>query len=716
MIKRITVYFILLIANISICNGQQLDSLKKDLINAEGHQRIEILHQLILSVWLNYPDQGLLYGKESLELSKSLNDSINISKSLRLLGGVKYYQGDYDASLDLNVQALDIAELIQDSLLITRGFNNIGLLYYDLGSYQTALEFLLRAKNIKERNPKAYRLSTTLNNIGLVHVRILNFDIARKYFFEALTAAQSRNNDNQIVYSQNNIGITYLREKNYVLAKHYFEKSLKLANEIGNINWGAVSLRGIGEVLEHQEQYDSAIYYYQKSLDASKSIDDKKGMAEVYYLFSKVENLKGNNQKAIGYLEKGQAIAKLIEQRQQLLDNLQLYIKIYRRVNNKDKTIEYQKAYIRLQDSLFQDVVGRNLNLVPVKIEDEKERLKIPLQQAEIRRKDFTNTVLFMILLFATPLIMVLIIFIQKNVSKNKKLIGYNLEILSQKGKIETQKEVLEDSNLELEKAKHLISEQKNELEILNVGLSQTVDIRTSELKDVNEELRVTNLELDNLIYKSSHDIRGPLLRLIGVCNIALMEIDDKKAIEYFKMIDKASKRLNNTIDKLKIITELNVKEIVSEPIDLLSIIDYNLEKNKYIEGLENVIIVNKIEDDLNFYSDPSVVDIIIFNMIQNAVQLVKGLKIDSIKLLVSIKKENNFLVMTFEIENIDLEINQNDVFYKNIFNDSDENQMLSIGLYTVKECVQRLGGEFLLLGDIIQATRFIINLPLHIK
>lgn len=699
MAKKIVIYFAFLTVSMNICYGQATDSLKQVLNNTEGNKRIEILHQLILSVWLNYPEQGMQYGQEALELSKNLNDSTNISKSLRLLAGVRYYKGDYDKSLDLNFQALEIAELIQDSVLINNGFNNIGLLYYNLGSYQSALEFLLRAKAMKERNNEVYGLSTTLNNIGLIYERILNYEMARKYFFEALSISQTQKNNNQIVYSQNNIGITFLREKNFAVAKQYFVKSLKLANRIGNINWGAVSLRGLGEVLVNSQQYDSAIFYYQKSLDASKIIDDKKGMAEVYYLFSKVEYLKGNSQQAIGYLEMGNDYAKKIELRQQLLNNLLLYIKIYRGVNNSKKVIEYQEAYVRLKDSLFQDVVTRNLNLVPIKIKEEEERLKVPMQQAEIRRKDITNNVLLMILIIATPLILVLIILIRKNISKNSKLTIYNKEVLSQKE--------------ELENAKHLISEQKNELEIHNIDLSQKVDKRTSQLKDVNEELRVTYQELDNLIYKSAHDIRGPLLRLKGICNLALMEIDDKKAIEYFKMADKATKRLNNTVDKLKIITELNVKDVVLEPVDFLSIIDQNLEQNQYIEGLENIAVETNIQDGLIFNSDPSVIDLIIFNMVQNAVQLVKGLKIESKKLIVGIKEESDCLVMTFDIENIDFELDQNNDFYQKISKDTEENHVISIGLYTVKQCVQKLGGELFLLGDIIQATRFTIHLPI---
>lgn len=715
MIKNI---FILLITAITIgsVTAQDSDSLKQELNKLEGYNRIPVLHELILSVWLNYPDQGMLYGYEALEISKAHNDSTNISKSLRLLAGVHYYKGDYDASLDFNLQALEIGQLLKDSVLINNGYNNIGLLYYNLGSYQSALEFLLRALDIKEKLGEKYGLPTTLNNIGLVYEKVLNFNMARKYFFEALSLSKSENRQDQIVYSQNNIGTTYLRQGNEVAAKQYFERSLKLAETIGNINWGAASCRGLGQVLEKNGNYDSSKYYYQKSLEASKSIDDKQGMAEVYYLFSKLANRQNDNLKALEYLDKGHNISNKLGIRQQLLDNLSLYVKIYGDIDNKNKIIEYQDAYTHLKDSLFQDVVSRNLALVPIKIKEEQERLKVSKQQAEISKKDFTNTVLLLILIIATPIIIVLILLIRNNVSTNRKLTGYNTEVLSQKEEIETQKEVLEFNNKELESAKNLIDAQKNELEILNRELSKTVDIQTSELKHANEELRVINLELDNLIYKSSHDIRGPLVRLMGVCNLALMEVKDEKAIEYFRMLDKAAKRLNNTVDKLKIVSELDRKEIVNSKINFLLLIKQNLDQNKYIEGLENVEVETEIAENLAFYSDPSVIDLILFNMIQNAVQLLKSAKSESKKLKVKIDKNESLLKMTFDIENIELVINEEDGFFKMLSKDDDSNQNFGIGLYTVKQCVQKLGGELLLVGDALKATRFTINLPLHIR
>jgi tetratricopeptide (TPR) repeat protein len=164
--KRPGAFVFIVVLFIHLANAQE-DSLLLALSETRGTQRIDVLHELITKVWLNYPSKGMEYAEEALEIARGLGDSTYISSSLRMIGGLNYYKGDYIASLNYNLRALDIAVQINDSTLINNCYNNIGLLYYNLGSYQTSLEYLLRAKKFKEKRGESYGMAVTLNNIGL---------------------------------------------------------------------------------------------------------------------------------------------------------------------------------------------------------------------------------------------------------------------------------------------------------------------------------------------------------------------------------------------------------------------------------------------------------------------------------------------------------------------------------------------------------------------
>ncbi len=711
---RLIVFIILLISGWSI--GQPSDSLVHRASIATGREKVELLHQLVTEVWLNYPDQAMIYAQEALSLSRSSENRTLISKSLRLLAGVHYYKGDFTTSLAYNTQSLEIAMDIQDSSLINNCYNNIGLIYYDLGSYQNSLENLLRSKIIKEAINEVYGMSTTLNNIGLVYHSVGDFVEARENFFEALNLSKQNDEKNQIIYSLNNIGFTYVKEGELILAKEYFDQSLDVAKVIDNKNRESAAWRGLGEIFFINGELDSAMFYYQTALRLRNEIGDQKGVSELYNLMANIEHQLGSENIALDHLTLSQSIARKIGSRNQLLDNLKLFMSIYLITDRKNELYKSQKSYIKLRDSLYYDGIDRNLSLIPLKLKEEANRITLLSQQVQIEKDAFSRKLYIGAIMLGIPVIFILFYMYRKNKLVKEQLMISNMDVTAKNEEILTQKEVLMFNNGALENAKNLIDTQKNELEILNVELEKKVSQRTVELKAANEGLRSTSLELDNLIYKSSHDIRGPLVRLMGVCNLALMEVKEKKALAYFKMVDKASKRLSNIIDKLKIVSELNKKELINEKIDFISLINESLDKNKYIEGLEDVEVETSLEEGTFFYSDPSILDLIIFNMMQNAMQLLKSSSVELKKIKISISKSDKFLVMTFDVENIDLVINKHDNFYNVLSKDDDGQQSLGIGLYTVKQCVQKLEGDLLLMGDLDHITRFTINLPLHIR
>lgn len=423
-LRAFNLYCLLLLA--FFVNGQPTDSLHAELAKRSGKDRVEVLHQLVITIWLNYPEQAMEYGEEALQISRDANDKILESQSLRLIAGVHYYQGDYETSLDFNIRALNMALEVGDSVLINNGYNNLGLLYYNIGDYQTSLDYLLRSIAIKRRIKETYGLATTINNIGRVFEHVGDFKTARMHFSDALQVALDNDVPDQVVFSRNNIGNTYIKEENYEEALDYFIKGRQVAEEIGNINWGAVSLRGIGAVMQSRGDYDSANYYFHKSLKDCREISDKKGISESYHMFARLALEEKSLIAAQAMLDSSHLYAKELKLRKQLLENLQLYTSVYTQLNDFEKVADYQARYINLRDSLFQDVISRNLTLIPQKIDDEADRIELAKQRTTLEAR---NRIYITSILLIVPLAGFLVLLLIKNRSKTKELLKNTEEI-----------------------------------------------------------------------------------------------------------------------------------------------------------------------------------------------------------------------------------------------------------------------------------------------
>src|SRR5690606_10805656 len=154
-----------------------------------------------------------------------------------------------------------------------------------------------------------------------------------------------------------------------------------------------------------------------------------------------------------------------------------------------------------------------------------------------------------------------------------------------------------------------------------NKDLDREVEKKTAELERVNLSHKQVNDELDNFIYKTSHDIRGPLASLKGMCNVALMDVTDPIALDYLKKLDATAERLNSILTRLLIINQINNSKLSVSRVDFARIIEdvLLLEKKR---GLPQKLQIRKnIDPNISIQSDKELVRIVLENLIDNAIK-----------------------------------------------------------------------------------------------
>jgi signal transduction histidine kinase len=687
------------------------DSLDALINQTPSQDKINLYQNVIIKLWRNDPGLALQYANDAIEHSKKLNDLHATAIATRLYGGTLYYLGSYDSALLYAKKAYKLSVASGDSALIASSLSNIGLDYVQMGSYPEALENLLLALSIKRKIKLNYALGITLNNIGLVYIKLKDYTKAREFLKEAMLVSEQLQDEDARLYASNNLGFSYLYDGNLNEAFDYFTQSLRISESRFNLSWRAVAYIGLGQTHLANQEPVLARQCYDQALTLYKEINDKVGIAEAYYLISRVHFQNNNMDSALQFINLSRHYGDATGSRERKLDAYKLLEDVYTHQHRYDSALFYKSRFMELRDSMFNESQSRTLANIEVRVSEEEAGQVLASKDSLIQKKTTQTYFLIALVLIIFFFSIILYWSYKAQARLSIDLQEKNIKIFNQKDEIQAQKEELQANQEKLEIAQKQIEEQNKELAKYNKQLIKTVDKRTRELELANEELKVANLELDNFIYKSSHDIKGPLVRLLGVCNVAMMDIKDEVSREYFTMFHQTAQHLNELFDRLKIVNDIGSVELARSPIQFNAIIDNAKNRLKHIDIFQNIEIQVTNLNTQEFISDPFLMETIFYNMLENAVRFQKK---DS---------EGNFIQITIEDtkQHVRLRFVDNGIGIQadnlqHVFNmfskAAQEHKTIGLGLYTVKQCVTKLNGSIVLNNNNQHFTEFEILLP----
>jgi signal transduction histidine kinase len=267
--------------------------------------------------------------------------------------------------------------------------------------------------------------------------------------------------------------------------------------------------------------------------------------------------------------------------------------------------------------------------------------------------------------------------------------------------------------NAKLSEAKEVIQRQNKELEYKNRELDIEVDKKTIDLARVNQSLKQVNDELDNFIYKTSHDIRGPLASLKGMCNVALMDVRDVTALEYLRKLDATAERLNSILTRLVIINQINNSKLTTRHIDFKAIVNdvMLLEKKK---GLPPDLSINiHIDSGIDIESDRELVRIVLENLIDNAIKFYNDSERVKSFINISITSLDQGGAKVRVIDNgIGISEASPGKLFQMFSRASERSETGGIGLYITKTATEKIGGRVGLLTTPEGYTEFYVIFP----
>jgi signal transduction histidine kinase len=227
-------------------------------------------------------------------------------------------------------------------------------------------------------------------------------------------------------------------------------------------------------------------------------------------------------------------------------------------------------------------------------------------------------------------------------------------------------------------------------------------------LQRTNDELVKRNAELDNFVYSISHDLRAPITSILGLVNLAKVDKSALVKSVYLDKIEKSALRQDYFIREIMDQSQNRRATLTRDPIEFSTLIDEVFDRLNTTEKMDYQKLVD-IQQSEPFYCDRWRMQVILNNVLSNAIRFRNGHE-PVVKIEARIDERKAFLRIDDNGRGIGQEhiSNLGKMFYRA----TDEHAGSGLGLYIVRETLQRLAGSINIESRVGEGTSVQLMIP----
>lgn len=626
--------------------GQDEDQHIIDSVRTSNPSNLDSLYyNLFVKYRINDPELAERYAQLSYQLSKSSNDHNYSIRSLNALGYVYKSKNNFEKAIEYYLEAIDIATNFNAEDRLVFLYNNLGNIYTSISQFESAIENYLKSLQYSRRTNNLNEQAIALNNIGLINYKLGNFEEAIGYYLDALKLRRESNYFEDINTIYVNLALCYNAIGNRQEAINAFNSVLNNASEPDNPTMIDVYF-GLGKTYFDQNQTEEADNFFILAKDLAEESGEIKRLSSIEYYLAYIQFNQNNTNKAITLLNNSQKHAMAANSRERLKNNYELFSKIYEKNSDYYHAYDNLKLFVQYKDSIFNEQLAEKFKDAYVNFQESISEEIIAGQQIRIKKNRQYVYLLGLSLVFA----LILTVLLYRNNQFRKKM---------------------------------------------NEKLDGLVKERTNELMSTNDKLVKSRQELNNFLYKTSHDIRGPIATLMGLTNLTRLEHPDENIDFFLKKIESTAGHLNEIIKRLTVISHINTQPVKIEKINFFELINEIIKECEF--QYKKKIQVKITGNPPDFIStDRILIGYILQSIITNAYKYTDHHEVNpKIELNVSTKADLKIIVKD---NGIGIDKKFADKIFDLFFVAHEEDHGPGIGLYQAMLAVERLNGSITLI------------------
>ncbi len=463
-----------------------------------------------------------------------------------------------------------------------------------------------------------------------------------------------------------------------------YKEALEIYEKSGNPEKIAYGNKVLGDFYynlfyEKDEHFDEALEYYLKQVAALEKTDNKLALAKAYAQVGNLYDDMGEDTKSKEYFLKAVELRKQMSDAE--VDDPHLFAKVQRSYESQiyaERFLNYGLGGSLLLMLLFAFIMYINIR------QKQKTNMLLLQQNEEIKKQ-------------------------RENIEAQKKTLE------AQKHEIQHQHDQLVEQNQKIVEAQEEIKAANEKLVKMNFILEEKVAERTRDLLKTNTALTEANEELDTLIYRASHDFKGPVATLTGLAQVARFDCEpDSPAADVLNKIEFTAQKMDLMLEKLHQVSYLIGKPLSVNLIDFRTIledIEGVLLKKMKIEQLP-VQIDLEIEDALYFYSDAELIAIMLENMLENAIHYRTQDPQKTPNIWIEVVHRTDFVHLKIRDNGMGIPEKYFPEIFDMFFRGNELAKGNGLGLYVVRKALEKMGGSIEVESEEYKYTLFRLKLP----
>ncbi|GAB4161874.1 MAG: hypothetical protein Tsb0033_20030 [Winogradskyella sp.] len=589
MMKQLMTLTVCLLTFIGFSQNERIDDLTVKLAYQEADStKVDLSLMLIDELYaVKDYDKALLYVNQTAKLSEKLNYTKGLAESTYFRALIYSQRNDYFNAIDNYDKSRKYYLQISDTLGIAKVSNSIGLLEIQRGNYTIGLQNSLAAIDVFEKQNLVDELSSAYNNLAEAYFKTNQIDKAIDFNFKALDVGKRINDRNGIIASTKNIADLYALRKEHRKAIEYYENVLEMLNPTKDQNLRGEILPKLGSQYLEFKEYDKAAEFLVEGLKYNREQNNQEGILLTLNAIGNLNLQKRKVKLAELQLNEAYSIAQKIDNKAALLENYKLHIALDSTRGYFQNAFFWQNKYYDLKEEISkidQPIFSNDLEPLDLgqsnSIVEEMNNFDSQ-SNSNVKKTWLNNPLVLYAALAATAILLTLLLLI---VLKNKT---YRETLIEQKEKLK-QEQLRSEAILE----------------------------QTHHLEEVNQVK-------DKLFSIVSHDLKDSISSIKAFLD--LLKEDSISKEEFRELIPELSENANNASSLLFNLlnwSKSQMQNLEPNP-ELFNIQDVFHTKMALVEQKvedKRIVLIDESQRDF-VYADKSMVEIVIQNLITNAVK-----------------------------------------------------------------------------------------------